>query len=272
MEESKEIRARLKDMIKWFHNFCKENNICYYALGGTLLGAMRHKGFIPWDDDVDLGLPRPDYNRLIELMKNKKGRYILETPLDGASDFFYPFAKLYDTETTTIENNKYKTKRGLYLDIFPIDGIGCSEEEAKKNFKKFDLKFNFFVSRVNSIKKDRSKIKNIIILISNLIPDFIIDDRKLLLNICKECSKFDYENSAFCGNLVGAYHFKEIVPKEYFGKPTPMPFEDFEIYCVENADGYLTHIYGDWHKIPDEAHKKGHHDFWLVDINNSYLE
>ncbi len=272
MSKSDEIRACIKDMLEWFHNFCTENNIRYYALGGTLLGAVRHKGFIPWDDDADLGLPRPDFDRLVELMKAEKGRYRLESPADGADDFFYPFAKLYDTETTAIDDGKYKTKRGIFLDIFPIDGIGNTEREVSRNFRRFDLKFNFFVSRTCDIRKGRSKIKNMIIFVSNRIPGFIVDDKKLLAGICRECRRYDYEASAFCGNLVGAYHRREIVPKEYFGTPTPMPFEDITINCVENADGYLTHIYGDWHKIPDEADRKGHHGFVSVDTHKGYVE
>lgn len=197
MTEEENIKLHLKEMLFWFHSFCEENEIRYYALGGTLLGALRHKGFIPWDDDVDIGVPRPDYEKLISLMKNNSERYVLESPNDNADDFFYPYAKLYDTRTTAVEHNKYKTKRGIFLDIFPIDGIGNAEQEVNRNFRKFDLKFNFFVSRTCDIRKGRSKIKNMIIFVSNLIPGFIVDDKKLLEGICRECRKYDYEASAY---------------------------------------------------------------------------
>ncbi|MDE6558154.1 MAG: LicD family protein, partial [Clostridia bacterium] len=85
-----ELQQRLLDMLKWFHAFCVEHNLRYYALGGTLLGAVRHKGFIPWDDDIDVGMPRKDYNRFIKLMKNADGQSVfrLETPLEN-KDFVY---------------------------------------------------------------------------------------------------------------------------------------------------------------------------------------
>lgn len=121
-----EIQLKLLDMLKWFHEFCIENKLRYYALGGTMLGAIRHKGFIPWDDDIDVGMPREDYDKMIELVIDKQDeKYRLEKPLQN-KDFVYQYCKLYDTSTTLVENTRYKTKRGVYLDIFPLDGIGLS--------------------------------------------------------------------------------------------------------------------------------------------------
>jgi lipopolysaccharide cholinephosphotransferase len=80
-----ELQSRLLEMLKWFHSFCMENNIKYYALGGTALGAIRHNGFIPWDDDIDVGMPREEYNKLIFLMskKNENTQYEIEVPLQN---------------------------------------------------------------------------------------------------------------------------------------------------------------------------------------------
>ena len=119
MERDNKLKPMLVEMMGWFHNFCVNHNLRYYAAGGTMLGAIRHKGFIPWDDDIDIVMPRTDYEKLEQLMKNQVcKRYLLETPNTDAKDFFYTFSKLYDTETTLIENTKYKIKRGIYLDIF----------------------------------------------------------------------------------------------------------------------------------------------------------
>ena len=120
-----EMQSKLLDMMKWFHGYCEENGLRYYALGGTALGAVRHGGFIPWDDDLDVGMPRADYDRMISLCKNGTGntRYRIEAPGQNR-DFIYPFCKAYDTETTLVENARIKAKRGVYIDIFPLDGIG----------------------------------------------------------------------------------------------------------------------------------------------------
>ena len=107
------LQQKLLDILKWFHLFCEENNLKYYAIGGTMLGVVRHKGFIPWDDDIDVGMPREDYNKFIELTKNKQfDKYVVESIYDNNKDFFYPMVKIYDTTTTLIENTRYK--RTLY--------------------------------------------------------------------------------------------------------------------------------------------------------------
>src|SRR5690554_3313505 len=93
-----EIQSKLLQMLKWFDGFCRENNLKYYAVGGTLLGAVRHQGFIPWDDDIDVAMPREDYRELEKLMSGKKiGFYVLETQNSLERDFCYPYTKLYDT-------------------------------------------------------------------------------------------------------------------------------------------------------------------------------
>ena len=123
MENKKsQLQTMMLDMIKWFHGFCKKNNISYYVVGGTMLGAVRHHGFIPWDDDIDVGIPRRDYERLLndkELLLLSEERYTIESFRDGNQDFEYPYAKIYDTHTTLIENCRTKTKRGIYIDVFP---------------------------------------------------------------------------------------------------------------------------------------------------------
>ncbi len=112
----KELQECLLEMLHWFHDFCISHNLRYYALGGTMLGAARHKGFIPWDDDLDVGMPRDDYEKLFTLMKYHPGdRYMLETPYSNAPEYNYCFFKLYDTKTTLVENLKYKIKRGVYM-------------------------------------------------------------------------------------------------------------------------------------------------------------
>ncbi|MDE6691253.1 MAG: LicD family protein, partial [Clostridia bacterium] len=155
-----EMQAKLRDMLKWFHGFCVENNIRYYALGGTMLGAIRHKGFIPWDDDIDVGLPREDYNKLISLSSAIPQPYLLETPQSEAKEFVYAYSKIYNTETTLTEKGKKNIKRGIYLDVFPLDGLGNSGEEAKKNFSRTAKLVKKLAVRVSPVRKGRGFAKN----------------------------------------------------------------------------------------------------------------
>lgn len=140
-----ELQKKLVDILSWFHNLCNNNNLNYYAIGGTALGAIRHGGFIPWDDDIDVGMPRTDYEKFIKIANKYSKKYAIEYP--GINkDFLYPYAKIYDTQTTLIENKRYKIKRGIYIDVFPLDGIGNTKKESLKNFKKIDILINMLCS------------------------------------------------------------------------------------------------------------------------------
>ena len=270
MVDSVKLKEKLVEILGWFHDFCVKNNLRYYAAGGTMLGAMRHQGFIPWDDDVDVCMPRSDYNKFIELMKeNDNDKYELETPETLEKDYYYPFCKLYDTQTTLVENTKYKIKRGIYLDIFPLDGFGQTEEEARKNFNKTQKTYNLLLSKVAGIRKGRKFYKNIAVILFRLIP---INPKKILKKLVRQCAERDFDQYAFGGNPVGAWRFREIMPTAVMGQPKLYKFENIEIYGAQDADAYLTNLYGDWRQLPPEEKRVTHHDFIYIDLEKSYLE
>ena len=259
-------------MLDWFHGFCKEHSIRYYLVAGTMLGAARHQGFIPWDDDVDVAIPRPDYERLLSILKDKQGHYFLESLYTGNDDYLCTYAKLYDTDTTRIECAKINCKRGIYIDVFPIDGVGSCEMDAKKNFAKFDRLHMLFLTRVCAIKKGRSFYKNVAIAISRLVPQFVIRDRDLAIKVDKLAASIDYESCDFVANKMGAYREREIMKKSIFGKPTEYKFENITVYGVEHFDEYLTIMYGDWRKLPPENQRHTTHDYIELNLDKSYLE
>ena len=105
-----EMQERLLEIFRWYHAFCEEHGLRYVATAGTLLGAVRHGGFIPWDDDLDVAMPRPDYERFLALMEGLDGpRFLVEYPKDKR-DYAYPYAKVYDKESVLIERTRYQTK------------------------------------------------------------------------------------------------------------------------------------------------------------------
>ena len=268
-----ELQVKLLGILEWFNCFCEENGLRYYLIGGTMLGAARHNGFIPWDDDIDVGMPRADYNRMAQILKNKKNeKYILETPETDADDFFYASAKIYDTSTTLIENTRYKIKRGIFLDVFPLDGIGNSLQESINNYKKITYISDLLHSRVCAIRKGRSFFKNLSIVLMRCVPNIFINNKKLLKQLVNTCSKYSFDDCLWVGNLVGAWRFKEVMPKEIIGEPTDYMFEGIKVKGVADADKYLTHIYGNWRELPPIEKQVTHHDFILLDINKSYLE
>lgn len=270
---NQELQKRLLEMMHWFHSFCVNNNLRYYALGGTMLGAARHQGFIPWDDDLDIGMPRKDYDTLSALLQNHPDdRYVLETPNFFASDYNYCFSKLYDTQTTLVEHLRRQIKRGIFIDIFPLDGMGNTEQESRNNFRKIDYRFKYLIAHTTEIREGRGVLKNAAVILSHTILNPFIDDKKMILDLNVRSAQLDFDACVYGGNPFGAWRYKEIMRRDIMGIPTLYKFEDMEIYGAEDCDAYLTHLYGDWRKLPPVEKRVSHHELIEIDLNKPYVE
>ena len=271
MAQLDQLQNRLLEMLRFFHAFCEANHLRYYIIGGTLLGALRHQGFIPWDDDVDIGMPRSDYDAFLRLFGTTAiDRYAVESASSDDENFCFPYAKLFDTSTTLIENTKKPLKRGIYLDIFPLDGAGNSLREAMLHFAAIDGKKTLLSMRMTKISNRRAGYKNAILRIVQALPACMICEKNLSRQIDALCRQKDFDGCALVGNLTGAWGKKEIVPRELFGMPRLYRFEDLSVYGLERPEAYLAHIYGDWQKLPPESKRVSHHNYYL-DLNSSYL-
>lgn len=258
MDNLSSVQKRLLAMMDWFHAYCQMNNLKYYMIGGSMLGAVRHQGFIPWDDDIDVGMPRLDYERLLTLMnKEMGGQYRLESYKDGALDYTFPFAKLYDTTTTLIEERRPLLIRGLFLDIFPLDGVG-NNPLWDKEYKKFRFQKNVLSVITARIHKEYGLKLNCLIFISSILPYRLMIVKKLQkkIDIFCSCTPFSIERSV--ANLVGSRKEKEILPGKFFGKPSLYLFEGRMYYGVEKADEYLSALIGDYMTLPPVSERQGH--------------
>lgn len=268
-----DLQIKMLEMMSWYHELCEKNNLRYYVVGGTALGAIRHKGFIPWDDDIDVGMPRADYEKFQELVRTADigTRYKVEFPSEK-KDFVYPYGKVYDTSTTLIEHTRYKTKRGIFIDVFPLDGLGNDKDEAISNFEAIDRKYNLLATEVCALRKERGWYKNLAIIIARCIPPFILSARKLIRQIEELSKKNSFDESVYAANAVGNWHKKEIMRREWFGKPTLYDFETIKVYGPENYHEYLTQLYGDYMKLPPKEKQVSHHDYMYFNTEKSYLE
>ena len=138
LEELKKVEL---DILIWFADICEQEKLNYTLSYGTLLGAVRHKGFIPWDDDIDVAMPRPDYEKFIEYCNTHETHYKL-IDIHNDKGYNYLFAKVYDPNTTIVEKyaNRFKANYGVYIDIFPVDGFGDDLDYALKFYNQYKFK------------------------------------------------------------------------------------------------------------------------------------
>ena len=266
MEKNEILKDRLLTMATMFHDFCLENGIKYYMLGGTMLGAVRHQGFIPWDDDMDFGIMREDYEKLKALRNDLPDGYSLNF-CEFDKNFQYGFCKLYDENSTYIEG-LYDDRAigGIYIDIFPIDNMGDDWEKATKTGKKIAFRKKV-VAAIYAKGKRSSSIKTIGVKLLSMLPK----SPKWFSWVYKAADKYKNSDPKIVANIFGAYTIKEILPKEYFGEPVLYRFEDRQFYGVQQADAYLTRLYGDYMTPPPEG-KRGGHNIVYVDFDMPYKE
>lgn len=259
--------ATILDILKAFMQICDRHGLRYYCCAGTAIGAVRHHGIIPWDDDIDVIMPRPDYDRLLEIAKVEDfGKYEIISPY---SDPTYPlfFSKLSDRTTTLIEERERPCVIGLYVDIFPLDATDDDVEKAKM----LKAKYTKIINRLNAISTHNSFGEYI-----HLLTDtkewgrFVIKTiaffcrpkvRRHLLAQMEEIShRYDYDKARNVQVYTGSYGYKEIFPKEWLGEGKMFPFEDIEVPLPQEYDKYLRHFFGDYMQFPPvEQRVEKHH-------------
>jgi lipopolysaccharide cholinephosphotransferase len=267
-----ELQAKLVEELGWLTDFCDQNNVSYFVIGGTLLGAARHKGFIPWDNDIDVGFPRPDYERVIQLLKEQKSKYVIETCYSDAPDYLYKFSKLYDTTTTVIEDTRRPCKRGTFIDIIPLDGIGNSRFTTRFHFLPIYILNTLLTANAISERPDRPKWLNWLSAKVAGIPKALFNEKKLLKKLDRMCKKRSFSDCKYVGVLNGGYGLRDIVERRIFEEKDVYDFEYLKVKSVRDYDSYLTHLYGDWRKIPPPEKRKSDHEYSFVDLNKSYLD
>ena len=266
--EIDEMRQRLLSMAEYLQNICKENGLKMFLSGGTLLGAVRHKGFIPWDDDIDVHMPRPDYDRLIKIFKEKEniGKYkLLSHELNDK--YVYTFAKLVDDDTLLIEDDIYSgVDMGLYLDIFPIDGLGDDIATAEKQMKKLNkyLVMNYALL-VKPWRKKCTFFKNFAIELMRCAVK-IYGINRLHKKIRKLAKSLPYEQCEYVGEYIDQVGSNRIVRRsEVYGDSVDMQFEGLKLPAPVGWDKYLTQFYGDYMQLPPEKKRVATHGYILYD-------
>ena len=253
-----QVKAIAYDILVDVADFCERNRLQYSLACGTALGAIRHGGFIPWDDDVDICMPRPDYERFLDMYISE--RYALyDTRYQ--KNYPYPFAKVCDPRTVLIDDIEDPCKFGVYIDVFPIDGLPDGELQQKKYMKKLGRMLRV-LSWKRMLKDKKMDILHKLILLAAKSVLHIVPIRFLLQNLERTVQKYSYTKSDYVGHVVSPAPWgSDIKPKVVFENPVRHVFEDREFFVPGDADKYLTLEYGDYMQLPPEEKRVAKHDF-----------
>lgn len=265
-----DLQNYIWDIMKVILKFIEKEGTEYYMLGGTLLGAVRHKGFIPWDDDIDIGIPRGEYERFLSDIKRELPDYMAVRTYKNSRNHHYYFSRIVD--------KRYKVKRTgsevdrleeVWVDIFPLDGMPNRfiDRQIHKT-KLLASRVMYHVAtfdKVNLKRPNRPYYEKVLI---RLIKFFHLGKRGnmyfWLNTIDRLLKKYPYSKSDWCINFMGQYMFREMFPKEYYGKGRLYDFEECRMMGPENAHAVLSQQYGDYMKFPKDADRNTHASVLIV--------
>lgn len=262
IEKLEELKKIQLDILMSLHGFCMSHNIQYSLAAGTLIGAVRHKGFIPWDDDIDVYMLREEYNKLITLFpKEYEGKYSLLC-LETDNNWYRSFGKLVDVRTVEIEKtrNKYKGM-GIGIDIFPIDDVPDDDEQWKKYDKKRRFIRDMFTIKTLCYSNKRGLVKNMVIFMGRilLMPFPFSYLSKLMDRYSKKNNGQGYAH--VYENSWGVYNSKRPWLKKDLKEVIDAEFEGKIVKIMKGYDDYLTTVYGDYMQLPPEEKRVSHHAF-----------
>lgn len=257
----KEHQKIMLDMMIAFDRYCKANGLRYFMAGGTLLGAVRHKGFIPWDDDVDIVMPRPDYEKLLNDEKINDDYLIVS--LYNQHDYYHPFAycNIADKNTIMVENLISKqTGKGVFLDIFPLDGVPKEKRNKITHFRKLALLQRLFLYAIIPMPGFKS-LKNAIKSILHIICS-PINPVSLGMKIDKLAQKYPYDTSNYLMHYVYLPRSLKYIAfdSSEYAQSKGYEFEGAIIQGPEDADKVLKRGFGNTYmQLPPLDQREGHH-------------
>ena len=255
-EEIEKVRLNVADAIK---DFCKEYGLSYYLAGSTLLGAIRHRGFIPWNHTMSMMLIREDYDLLVRIFNEKsieKNSTLRLFTYAEDEEYGFAYGKITDTDTLLVQDGGEGDGLGVGVKIFPIDGVGKTRRQAEKTIKK--AQYYHALLRLKAHKTHTQKFYSVGRLkrfVQKLRSKFITRGG-IIKKIETLLRKEKFADSAYAGVVVSNFGAKAIVEKEMFLSFVTVPFEDRKYAVIEQYDKYLTAIFGDYTVLPDEKDRQ----------------
>lgn len=272
-EEDKKLKLVQLELMDEIDRICKNNDICYYIIGGTLIGAVRHKGFIPWDVDVDVAMPRPEYDRFKEICLDQLNKKFQYCDYMNVKNYDRPHAIVCVKNTKLISRTDAlcpeRKNLGIFVDVFPLDKVPDDEKEKKRHIREINrfrklryLRIPYYTSSSSVKRFGRRMIKFLLSWMSI---------NKLNERMDKCMRKYENQSCSVLSNMAGRYSYEtESSEVLTFGKPVKLDFEGRKYNAPENYDKYLHHVYGDYMKLPPLEEQTGYLDTYeTVDFGDT---
>lgn len=247
-----------------FISFCEKHELRYYFTGGALIGVMRHKGFIPWDDDIDIGLPRKDFDKFHELIMKEmpEGFGICNRFTDP--NWHFAMSQFIDEKSEILIHLAEKPRKAhIWIDVFPLDGL--PDNKLLRWFRVKNILFYRYLVQIAHIStqvdvnRKRPRLERIVLAICKIIPvGRLINTDKTIEKLEIILRRSDFDKASWCGNMLGRYREHEVVKRAWFGNPIKGMFEGQKVNIPEHSDLILKSLYGDYMKLPPEEERVAH--------------
>lgn len=260
----KELQQSETETLAAFHHFCKAHDLRYCLGGGTALGAVRHHGFIPWDDDIDVMMPRPDYIKFVNLCKDGQMDDIHRLACrEMDPDCPSSVARIYDTRTEiTFNNFRVPYTIGCWIDVFCFDGLPSNKRRRDRQFYKMRLLMDLYICCLTKFGGKRRSMSVTLLqyFLVPFLPFIRMVGYKRYLNLYDHIvQRYPYEGSEYVGVLAGRACEKEAMRKTDMEPYVLMDFDGYQFYVMKNYDEYLTNLYGDYMTPPPEEEQVSRH-------------
>lgn len=263
--EMREIQMVSLEILKFITKICENNGFRYCLMYGTLIGAIRHKGYIPWDDDVDIAMPRPDYEAFLEYAQNHNDEFGIYKIFNRNShkDYRYDITRVSDSRYIIKTGDKYSCGMGIFVDIYPYEGLGNDEEAAIRTLTLARKITNNIFKTVwcSLIPPSSLNYKGKIVYFIKQLKNKTLGSKRLFGKLEKLRVK-EFSGSEYVGPL---WFFtkpeKVLFKKSIFENMIKVPFEDGNFYVPANYDALLTQEYGDYMQLPPIEKRIYHHQY-----------
>lgn len=252
MKESiDQLHSRLILIMKEIHRICEENHLRYSLAGGSLIGAMRHQGFIPWDDDMDVMMPYTDFVKFKEVVFAMNHPWLEFKTAENSINYYRTIFRAMDKRTTLVEHDD-DDPHGVFVDVFPFVFVGDSVYRAKIEFYYYRI-FKALLMRKALVYKDKNPIKEFLLTQASKLVSVPF----LCRQMGKQFNRLNKKRTKYSADLDGSLH--GIVLSECFDGFEARMFESERFMTLKNADQYLTSVFGDYMCLPPKEKQVGHH-------------